>query len=142
MNSLRVLQVVDSLGMGGAETWLMALLRHWLKTAAPRIDFLISSGKPGIFDDEARRLGAKIHYLHYRRARLPQFASEAFYVAELEKVTKELQILSLKSQIKTISDQLRKAEKSAPDGQVEQLQESLSRFIALLNSSADKKSSQ
>ncbi len=76
MNSLRILQVVDSLGMGGAETWLMALLRYWLKTAAPRIDFLMSSGKPGIFDDEARRLGAKIHYLHYRRARLPQFANE------------------------------------------------------------------
>lgn len=76
MTSLRVLQVVDSLGMGGAETWLMEVLRHWSKNGAPRMDFLMSSGKPGIFDDEARRLGAKLYYLHYTRARLPQFANE------------------------------------------------------------------
>jgi glycosyltransferase involved in cell wall biosynthesis len=76
VTSLRVLQVVDSLGMGGAETWLLEVLRHRFKNGAPRMDFLMSSGKPGIFDDEARLLGAKIHYLHYRRARLPQFANE------------------------------------------------------------------
>ena len=76
MNSLRILQVVDSLGMGGAETWLMALQRHWQRTSAARMDFLMCSGRPGLFDDEARRLGAKIHYLQYGRARLLQFANE------------------------------------------------------------------
>jgi glycosyltransferase EpsF len=76
VKSLRVLQVVDSLGMGGAETWLMALQRYWQGTSAPRMDFLMSSGRPGLFDDEARGLGAKIYYLQYQRARLPQFAKE------------------------------------------------------------------
>jgi glycosyltransferase involved in cell wall biosynthesis len=76
VTSLRVLQVVDSLGMGGAETWLMEVLRHWSRNGAPQMDFLMSSGKPGIFDDEARRLGARIHYLHYSRCRLPKFVSE------------------------------------------------------------------
>jgi glycosyltransferase EpsF len=70
----RVLQVIDSLGMGGAETWLMEALRFWSKTGAVQMDFLATSGKPGIFDEEARSLGAQIHYVRYGRAHLPQFA--------------------------------------------------------------------
>src|SRR5215471_12825235 len=62
---LHVLQVIDSLGMGGAETWLMALLRRWSETKEARIDFLVTSGRRGIFDDEARSLGARLHYLRY-----------------------------------------------------------------------------
>jgi glycosyltransferase involved in cell wall biosynthesis len=54
----------------------MELLRHWSKNGAARIDFVMSSGKSGIFDDEAKGLGAKIYYLHYRRGRLSQFARE------------------------------------------------------------------
>lgn len=73
---LRVLQVVDTLGMGGAETWLMEVLRVWSESGAGQMDFLITSGNRGIFDDEARRLGAQIHYVRYGRARLPQFVRE------------------------------------------------------------------
>ena len=73
---IRVLQVVDTLGMGGAETWLMELLRLWSKTGACQLEFLITSGQRGIFDDEAEGLGAKIHYVPYTRARLPRFAQE------------------------------------------------------------------
>ena len=54
---VRVLQIIDSLGMGGAETWLMEVLRLWSKSGVCRIDFLATSGNPGIFDDEARQLG-------------------------------------------------------------------------------------
>jgi glycosyltransferase involved in cell wall biosynthesis len=71
---IRVLQVIDTLGMGGAEAWLMALLRFWSKTGEVEMDFLMTSGNPGIFDDEARRLGAKLHYVRYDRLHLPQFA--------------------------------------------------------------------
>src|ERR1700683_2946747 len=73
---VRVLQIVDTLGMGGAETWLMEVLRLWSKSDAVRMDFLITSGSRGIFDDEAERLGAQIHYLRFGRAYLPQFANE------------------------------------------------------------------
>jgi len=73
---IRVLQIIDSLGMGGAETWLMELLRLWSKTNVCHLDFLATSGNPGIFDEEARGLGARIHYVRYRRTDLPHFARE------------------------------------------------------------------
>ena len=73
---IRVLQVVDTLGMGGAETWLMEVLRLWSKTGACQLDFLVTSGQRGIFDDDAVELGAKIHYVPYTRAHLPRFAQE------------------------------------------------------------------
>lgn len=72
----KVLAVVDSLGMGGAETWLMELLRYWSATGGVKLDFLITSGSPNIFDDEARDLGAKVHYLRYSRTSIRGFISE------------------------------------------------------------------
>jgi glycosyltransferase EpsF len=73
---IRVLQIIDSLGMGGAETWLMELLRLWANTGVCRIDFLVTSGNSAIFDEEAQRLGAKIYYVRYGRSYLPRFAGE------------------------------------------------------------------
>lgn len=72
--SIRVLQVIDTLGMGGAETWLMELLRFWSKSGAVQMDFLLTSGNSGLFDDEARQLGAKLHYLEFGRASTTAFA--------------------------------------------------------------------
>jgi glycosyltransferase EpsF len=72
----RVLQVIDSLGMGGAETWLMEVLRLWSKSEAGRMDFLATSGHSGIFDEEARRLGAQIHYVRYGRTHIARFAKQ------------------------------------------------------------------
>ena len=75
MSRIRVLQVVDNLGMGGAETWLLALLRHWKDNPeAPQIEFLATSGQSGYYDEEARKLGAPIHYLRYSQSRLIPFA--------------------------------------------------------------------
>src|SRR6266849_9344336 len=73
---ISVLQVVDTLGMGGAETWLMEVLRLWSKTNVGRMDFLITSGNRGVFDDEAQQLGAQIHYVRYGRTYLPRFSRE------------------------------------------------------------------
>ena len=70
---VRVLQVVSSLGMGGAETWLMELLRLWAKDRIGEMDFLLTSGERGIFDDEAAALGARLHYLRYGRMHLNSF---------------------------------------------------------------------
>lgn len=73
MKPVRVLQVIDTFGMGGVETWLMGTLRHWAKTRQVQTDFLLTSGERGIFDDEAARLGAKLHYVRYGRAELQHF---------------------------------------------------------------------
>jgi glycosyltransferase EpsF len=70
---IKVLEIVDTLGMGGAETWLMELLRLWSNTRKVQIDFLLTSGNCGVFDAEARRLGAQLHYVRYSRVNLPQF---------------------------------------------------------------------
>lgn len=78
MNSkpIRVLQLIHALGMGGAETWLMEVLRLWRAEgpSAPQMDFLATSGERGIFDDEAQALGAKIHYLPYGKRHVRSFA--------------------------------------------------------------------
>jgi glycosyltransferase involved in cell wall biosynthesis len=74
----RVLQVFDTLGMGGAETWLLELLR-WFRVAAPQLpvrletEICLTSGERGRFDGEAEALGARLHYVRYGRRRLPEF---------------------------------------------------------------------
>ena len=70
---VRVLQVIGTLGMGGAETWLMEVLRHWSKHGGGQMDFLLTSGQRGIFDDEAERLGARLYYVRYGRGNLRTF---------------------------------------------------------------------
>jgi len=72
---IKVLQIVDTLGMGGAETWLMELLRRWHREGEdrPQMDFLATSGNRGEFDDEATALGARIFYLRYGRSSLVSF---------------------------------------------------------------------
>ena len=71
----KVLQIVDTLGMGGAETWLMELLRAWSRQgdSQPQMDFLVTSGNRGVFDDEASALGARIFYLRYGRSTAASF---------------------------------------------------------------------
>lgn len=74
----RVLQVFSTLGVGGAETWLMALLRYIdkVKDKLPyriKFDICLTSGNKGVFDDEAVSLGAKLYYLRYSRRNLPTF---------------------------------------------------------------------
>ena len=74
-SQIRVLQIIDTLSMGGAETWLMEALRLWSRNDEVQMDFLMTSGNRGIFDEEARRLGATLHYLRYTRRRLLSFAN-------------------------------------------------------------------
>jgi glycosyltransferase EpsF len=73
---LKVLHIIHSFGVGGAETWLMELLRLWSKTGKGLIDFLATSGHGDVFDDEARQLGAHIYYVRYDRNHLALFARE------------------------------------------------------------------
>ncbi len=52
----------------------MEVLRLWSKSRVAQLDFLVTSGNRGIFDDEAGRLGARIHYLPFERRALFSFA--------------------------------------------------------------------
>ncbi len=54
----------------------MEVLRLWSRNGAGQLDFLVTSGNRGIFDEEARDLGAKIHYVRYGRTQLLRFARE------------------------------------------------------------------
>ena len=74
-SEIRVLHVLDNLGMGGAETWLIELLRFWHQSGnAPQIDFLATGGAPGYYDDEVRKYASTIYYLRYGRTHIPSFA--------------------------------------------------------------------
>ena len=72
---IRVLQVLSGLGVGGAETWLMELLRRWNLEGNLQIDFLLTGGSPQIFDEEVAKLGAGLYYFKYSRSNLASFAN-------------------------------------------------------------------
>lgn len=77
----RVLHVFHSLGMGGAETWLIALL-EWFsekKDELPfkvRFDVCLTSGERSLLDERAQALGARLYYIKFSRHRLPAFTRE------------------------------------------------------------------
>jgi glycosyltransferase involved in cell wall biosynthesis len=75
-SEIKVLHVLDNLGMGGAETWLMELLRFWHGngSSAPRFDFVATGGAPSYYDEEAKQYGSNIFYLRYGRSNLASFA--------------------------------------------------------------------
>jgi glycosyltransferase involved in cell wall biosynthesis len=75
---LRVLQVFHTLGVGGAEVWLLALLRQLAALRAStgidvRFDICLTGGIESELDQEARALGARLIYLRYDRTHLFSF---------------------------------------------------------------------
>jgi glycosyltransferase EpsF len=75
---LRVLQVFSELGMGGAETWLMSLLKYFREQSdelpiAVKFDILLTGSEKGVFDDEALELGARLFHVPFTRQNLPGF---------------------------------------------------------------------
>ena len=69
---MRVLHVVGQMNRGGAETWLMQVLRN-LDPARARFDFLVTTGRPGHYDAEIAARGAKVIPCE-TPAQLPRFA--------------------------------------------------------------------
>jgi glycosyltransferase involved in cell wall biosynthesis len=78
---LRVLQVFSVLSVGGAETWLMALLKYF-NDGADRLqvkvkcDILLTGGEPSVFDEEAKSLGARLFYVPFSRQHPVRFMKE------------------------------------------------------------------
>ncbi len=56
---MRILHVLGKLDRGGAETWLMQVLRH-IDRRRWQMDFLVHTAEPGAYDAEARALGARV----------------------------------------------------------------------------------
>jgi glycosyltransferase involved in cell wall biosynthesis len=78
---LRVLQVFHGLGMGGAETWLISLLKYFQKQneddrVKVKFDVLLTGGEKEVFDDEAAGLGARLFYVPFRRKNIGNFISQ------------------------------------------------------------------
>lgn len=76
--SLRVLQVFHTLGVGGAEVWLIALLRQLavLRQSTGvdvRFDICLTGGIASELDEQARSLGARLIYLRYDRKHVVSF---------------------------------------------------------------------
>src|ERR1035437_499578 len=79
--TIRVLQVFHGLGIGGAETWFIALLRYFHKYSRDlplklEFDVCLTGGQPEVFDAEAQSLGAKLFYIPFTRRNLVGFARE------------------------------------------------------------------
>ncbi len=57
--AIRILHVVGVMNRGGAETWLMHVLRH-IDRERFRMDFLVHSTQPGTYDHEIHTLGSSV----------------------------------------------------------------------------------
>jgi len=69
---LRVLQVVGRADRGGAETWLLHVLRH-IDRKQVALDFLVHDRVPGAYDAEIRARGSKIFVCENHRNIWRQF---------------------------------------------------------------------
>lgn len=56
---VRILHVVGAMNLGGAETWLMHILRH-IDRKRFQMDFVVHTTQPAAYDDEIRALGSQI----------------------------------------------------------------------------------
>jgi glycosyltransferase involved in cell wall biosynthesis len=61
---IKVLHILYKMNRGGTETWLMHILRH-IDRERFHFDFLVHESKPGAYDAEAQRLGARIIHCPY-----------------------------------------------------------------------------
>src|SRR4051812_25648459 len=57
---IKVLQVLGGMDRGGAETWLMHILRR-LNPENVQFDFLVHTGRECAYDSEILQLGSRIH---------------------------------------------------------------------------------
>ncbi|TLS78404.1 glycosyltransferase family 1 protein [Mariprofundus erugo] len=77
---LKVLLVISSLGMGGAETWIMALLKYYSDHFNDvgfhvQVDICLTSGLKGQFDDKAITYGVGLHYIEFSRRNWKNFVA-------------------------------------------------------------------
>lgn len=75
----RVLCILSSLDAGGAETFMMKLLRNMDKTRY-MMDFCVGSDKEGFYEKEALSLGAKVYRVTLKTKNPIKFTTELRYL--------------------------------------------------------------
>jgi len=80
-SEVSVLHVFSVLSVGGAETWLMALLKYFREADSKlpvkvKSDILLTGGAPAFFDEEAKTLGARLFYVPFSRRHPFKFMRE------------------------------------------------------------------
>lgn len=78
---VRILHVLGIMERGGAETWLMHILRSIDRTRY-HMDFLVHIPRPGAYDDEIRALGGKVIVV-------PHTSHPPMYAREFARVLRE-----------------------------------------------------
>jgi glycosyltransferase involved in cell wall biosynthesis len=76
LSPIKVLHIIDGFGMGGAETWLLSLVKY-LNTHPElniKFDFLATGGAKVILDDEILNLGSNIFYCKYSLIKIRTFS--------------------------------------------------------------------
>jgi glycosyltransferase EpsF len=71
----KVLHILHGLGTGGAETWLLEVVRylHAHPELGLQIDFLLTGGEKTVLDEEAIKSGARVFYIKYSFGNLLSF---------------------------------------------------------------------
>lgn len=72
----KILHVIQGFGAGGAETWLLSIVKHLKKNPeyGLHFDFLVTGGVPCLFDQEIKEQGCEIFYLKYSYTKLLTFS--------------------------------------------------------------------
>lgn len=75
----RVLHILSGFGMGGAETWMLEIVKYIHKhpeLSYPQMEFLCTSGKKAVLDDEIVKYGGVIHYITLNKSTIISFIRE------------------------------------------------------------------
>src|SRR5687767_10278312 len=74
----RVLHILNSFGTGGVETWLLTTVKylHSRLQLGVTFDFLLTGGKPGVFDDEFKANGCNLFYAKYSLSSISRFGKK------------------------------------------------------------------
>jgi glycosyltransferase involved in cell wall biosynthesis len=82
---IKVLHIVNGLGFGGAETWLLEMVKR--NRGEVQFDFLLTGGVERELDNEFRNLGCNLHYLNFSWNRVLTFAKAFNQLVKREKYT-------------------------------------------------------
>jgi glycosyltransferase involved in cell wall biosynthesis len=84
---IKVLHVIHGFGTGGAETWLLSMLKEIKDRELNSVEmhFLATGGEKLTYDDEIIRLGGKIHYIRFHLRGIFMFRREFINLMTKEK---------------------------------------------------------
>jgi glycosyltransferase EpsF len=68
---IKILHVVDGLGVGGAETWLLEMVKR--NQGEVQFDFLLTGGVERELDKEFKKFGCNLYYINFSWNRMFQF---------------------------------------------------------------------